>query len=521
MVIILPILVMLLTAVILILLRYLWSKYKYPWIFALGGMTLALIGIFLWQFQLPQTISLPPWQPVTLFYFSSTWLVDGNSWPYAVSLAALATAIIWTSVVRQEKDPVAWAGTILLSALGILAVTAENPLTLILIWTAIDLVELFTMLQSTEGEEQNQGVLIAFSARVAGTFVVIWANLISSANGIFINFQATPASAGIYMMIATGLRLGVLPLHLPYRKENVLRRGFGTSLRLVSAAASLGLLARIPASALKSPMITYLLIMTAITSLYAGWMWLRSSDEILGRPFWVLGIGSLSITTCILGNPIGGIGWGVMLILGGGLLFLFSARQRKILWIPLLGLWGLSSLPYSVSATAWQTGNEFSWLPILPFLPAQGLLMAGFIRHTLHPGETSLESHERWTKVIYPTGLFLLAAISILLGLWGWKGAENIGNWWVAITSNVLAAGFTALVLKGSIKLVPASISNQWMQLFRLEKAYQAVTAIYDFLRRIADSISASLEGEGGLLWSLLLLTLILSILSILIKPGS
>ncbi|MCX6035580.1 MAG: hypothetical protein NTV38_11495, partial [Chloroflexi bacterium] len=205
---------------------------------------------------------------------------------------------------------------------------------------------------------------------------------------------------------------------------------------------------------------------------------------------------------------------GVMLILGGGLLFLFSARQRSTIWLPLLGLWGLSALPFSPSASAWQTGNQNSWLFVIPFLPAQALLMAGFIRHALHPGETSLESAERWTKVLYPTGLFLLAAIAILLGLWGWDGARSLGQWWAAIIANALAAGFTALAFTVLIRMVPASSSSQWTRIFRLEWLYSTLTAIYKLFGRIANIITSSLEGEGGLLWSLLLLALILSVLS-------
>ncbi len=140
--------------------------------------------------------------------------------------------------------------------------------------------------------------------------------------------------------------------------------------------------------------------------------------------------------------------------------------------------------------------------------------MAGFIRHTLHPGETSLESKERWAKILYPTGLVLLAALVVLLGLWGWDGAASFGQWWAAIISDVLAVGFTALALYVLIHSVPASSSSQWTRILRLEWLYHVLTAIYEFWRRIAGIITSSLEGEGGLLWSLLLLTLILSVLS-------
>ncbi len=42
-----------------------------------------------------------------------------------------------------------------------------------------------------------------------------------------------PPQAGLLLIVAAGLRLGVLPVHLPYNSESSLRRGLGTMLRLV------------------------------------------------------------------------------------------------------------------------------------------------------------------------------------------------------------------------------------------------------------------------------------------------
>lgn len=513
MLILLPVILMLLTALTLILLRFTRPNFKYPWMLAAGGGTLSLVAVFLWQIRFPGSVSLPPWQPVTVFFYSPTFLADGTSWPYALALAALAAAVIWTSVVRNENEAFSWAGTLLLTSLGILAVSAGNPLTLVLAWSAIDLAEVVTMLRSTEGEGPSESVVIAFAVRIAGTGLVLWASMVSNASGMTMNFQNIPARAGIFLLIAVGLRLGVLPLHLPYQKDSNLRRGFGTMFRLVSAGASLALLARIPASALDSPLPPYLLLLTGIAALYAGWMWLRASDEIVGRPFWVLGLAALAVAASLRGNPSGSVGWGVALITSGGLLFLFSARQRSIRWLPLLGLWGLSALPFSPSAAAWQSGNDLTWLLLLPLLPAQALLMAGFIRHSLHPGETSLESQEKWVKLLYPAGLFLLVTASIVLGLWGWAGARTVGPWWLALIAIAMTLGFAVLAFRVLVKRKP-SASARWLQLLRLQWLYDAFTSVFQFLRRIADLITTSLEGEGGLLWSFLLMVLIFSIIS-------
>jgi hypothetical protein len=514
MLIFLPVIIMSLTALALLVLRFARPKFKYSWMLASVGATLAFVSVFLWQIHFPQNFFLPPWQLGTAFLFTPVWLADGTSWPYALAVAALAAGVIWTSVVRAEKDPMPWAGTLALAALGILAVAAGNPLTLLLAWSAIDIFELVTMLRSTEGEGLINGVIIAFAVRVAGTALVLWAYFVSVASGTPLDFRSIPQITGIYLIIASGLRLGVLPLHLPYQKESVIRRGFGTALRLVSAASSLALLARIPAPALKLALTPYLLLLTALAALYAGWMWLRASDEIIGRPFWILGFASLAVAESLRGNPSGSTGWGVSMILCGATLFLFSARRRSILWLPFLGLWVLSTLPFSLTAPAWQAGATISGIFIIPFLPAQALLMAGFLRHALHPGETSLESQEKWVNVIYPIGLLILMAVALLLGFWGWVGAHTIGRWWLAMVVILLAAGFTTLSLKVLVHRPPGNVSSQWSQILRLTWLYSILNAIYIFLRKIADIITLSLEGEGGLLWSFLLLVLIISIIS-------
>lgn len=509
-----PIGLMLLTAITVISLRFIRPNFKYPWVLAVGGATLTLFGIFLWHIRLPINISLARWQPVSVFLISPSLLADRYSWVYAVSLSALAAAVIWTSVVRDENDPASWAGILLITALGILAVTAGNFLTIVLVWCAIDLAELFTMLRSTEGEEHLQGVVIAFSTRAIGTGLVIWAALVGVEGGIIPDFLSIPRSAGIFLLTAVGLRLGVLPLHLPYLKENVLRRGFGTTLRLVSAAASLSLLARIPPNTLSTSLSPLLLFLGAIAALYSGWMWLRASDEILGRPFWVLGLASMSVCSSLRGNPAGSVGWGVILILAGGSLFLFSARQRSILWLPLLNLWGMSTLPYSITSSAWSTGNQSPWLSVIFFLPAQALLMTGFVRHTLHPGKTSLESEERWTKYLYPIGLILLAGITLLFGFWGWEGAGSLGQLWPAITVTILTAVLISLALTILPRLKSTTTPSQWTRIFHIKWLYKTISMGYDFFCRIADIFTSTLEGEGGLFWSLLLLALILSVLS-------
>jgi len=328
-----------------------------------------------------------------------------------------------------------------------------------------------------------------------------------------LSFSNFPDRAGIYLLLAAGLRLGVLPLHLPYRHENTLRRGFGSSLRLVSAASSLVLLARIPASAVNASLTPFLLTLAALAALYAGWMWIRASDELTGRPYWLLGMASLAVAASLRANPTGSIAWGIALLLGGGYLFLNSARQRSLIWLSLFALWGLTALPFSLTASGWSSGTQISAFFWILFLPAQALLLAGFFRHSSNVGETSLESQLPWVKVIYLLGLLLLPLSQVLLGLWGWDGARQVGVWWAALTALALSAGLAWLSTKVLTRLTKPGATSRWDDVLRLDWLYRAAWGMYRSLGQVSQIITSTLEGDGGLIWSFIILLLALSLL--------
>lgn len=505
-----PIILMLVSALTLALLHFFRPKFKSTWLIAAGGAGLSLIAVLLWQIRMPQIFTLLTWQPQAIFVHTPEWIGDGYSWTYALSLAALAITVILTSVARNEIYTPSWVGTLVLCAAGIASVTAANPVTLVLVWAALDITELVVMLRSTDGEIQSEGVIVALTTRLSGIGLVLWA---STAYGPWTDFRSAPAQSGILLLLASGLRLGVLPLHLPYQQENLLRRSFGTTLRLVSAASSLALLARIPASTVVSRWMPILLSLTAIAGLYAGWRWFRASSELTGRPFWVLGMASLAIAAALQGNPTGSTAWGNALILGGAILFLYSARQRSIVWMVFLTALCFVAIPFTLTATGWQHGIGVFFLFLIPFLAVQTFLLAGFIRHAFHPGESSLESQPRWVQAIYPLGLFTPLAVSLLLGLWGWDGARQVGLWWIVPVVLAITAGLVMLARTTMQRLMSGGGDvNQWSDMLRVNWLFDFIWSIYRFLGRVSNVITGALEGDGGILWSFLLLVLILSL---------
>ncbi len=500
------------TALVLMILRMMPTNARTAWLVAVGGGMLTLVSVFAWLTQMPFEFALPAWQPQALFVNPILFRADEISFPFALSISALTLAILLTAVARSAlTNSFTWAGVLALGGLGLLAMTANNPFTLVLVWAALDITELLAQLRSVEGSAQNEKVVISFSTRVFGIGLLLWANIVSLASGSAFNFQSISPNAGLYLIAAAGLRLGVLPLHLPYSDESTLRRGFGTSFRLISAASSLVLLAHVPAGSLVSGLTPFMLVLAVIAALYSGWMWLRAPDELTGRPYWVIDLAALSVISALSGNSLGAVAWGCALILVGGSLFLSSIQHVWLNRVLLLGAWSLSSLPFSLTAGAWLGALGF----FSPFvIVAQALLIAGFIRHALRPaGRDSLEDQPIWMRTMYLSGIVLLVAFQFLLGFIGWNGALQVGAWFHALAASLLTAG---LVWATPRLHVLNPIRAHWVgsAASGVNNIYQNLWAVYRVLEGISQTIINTLEGESGIMWTLLFLILFISYLA-------
>jgi len=505
-----------LTALILVVLFYLRPKFRHFWLLTAGSTLISWISVLSWQFRLPLSFQLPGWEPANLFLEALSFTADSLTWPFAFSVITLVFAVILTAPARENYPaPIPWAVTLVLGSFGLLAVLANNPLSLLMVWAAIDLTELIAQLRSVEGPQPSEKVVTAFAARVAGIGALLWASMVSISTRSPMNFQDAPTQAGLYLLLAAGLRLGVLPLHLPYASESAIRRGFGSALRLISAASSLILLARIPTASVYSVFTPFLLSLTALAAIYGGWMWLRSPNELTGRPFWLIGVTSLAMAAALRGNSLGAASWGCALLLSGGALFLSSAHHTWLSRALLLGMWGITALPFSISAIGWESNSPSFW-PVWPLLLlAQALLLAGYLRHARRPSlRTNFESLDPAALYIYPLGIGNLLATALLLGFWGWEGALQVGALLPALIGTLLGIVFTWLAPRLRV-LTPIRV--HWIQpatSFWTDWFFRGLWNLFRLIGRLSNSFSTVLEGDGGLMWTLLFLVLFISLIT-------
>ena len=240
-------------------------------------------------------------------------------------------------------------------------------------------------------------------------------------------------------------------------------------------------------------------------------MWLRAPDELTGRPYWIISLAAFSVISALSGNPLGTVAWGCALVIVGGGLFLASVHNLWLNRTLLIGAYSLSSLPFSLTASVW-LGNLGFFIPFV--IISQSLLIAGYIRHSLRPGgRDSLDSQENWANRIYPAGILLLITLQLLLGIFGWSGPREVGSWIPVILASILTIGIVWATPRFRV-LNP--IRAHWINPAPAEisRIYSGLWTVYRTIERISQAITMTLEGEGGIMWTLLFLILFISLLT-------
>jgi len=530
----LPVALLLLTGLGILLLTQFRPSIGYSWLIAAVGSLLTVASVIFLRWQMPLQVVLEQWRPFPTLSTPPHLQMDASVWPYVFGLALLALAFILTDSARLETEarPLNWAAGLAITGLGILAVMSANPLTLVLTWTAVDLVELLMVMSTPSGRRMGVQTVTVFAVRVAGTALALVSILVARSLGTPYELTPIPSQLAIFLLLSVGLRLGVLPLNIPYTREVYAWRGLGNLMRMVGPASGLAVLGRMPEQVVP---VAWEGVFTAFTILAIGYgavMWAAQSDELNGRPYWFITLSAMAVACVVNGQSASSIAWGTTLMFTGSMLFLYSARRREILFIPILGLLGMFGLPYTPSASGWSGLVGRSFTPLVVVYILAGLILAwGYWRHMMRPRE-ELYRMERWVHTVYPTGLMFLVMGHWLVGVFGWPGSFTVGVWWTSAALFLLTA--LGLVLyytfRGRLAARQAAgggetVGIHWIgvlahragrslnAIFRLNWVYRSIGGIYHVTQWFIQTLTTMFEGDGGILWSLVLLALLISLL--------
>ncbi|MFC2054240.1 hypothetical protein ACFLV7_08080 [Chloroflexota bacterium] len=520
----LPIIILLLAALIMLGIRVLRPDFRQLWLLAMSGVFLAWIFALIAKIQLPASITLVNWQPEELFPVSPALVADNVSWSFSFSLISLALVAILIDVTRitgtMETSPIWWNWTPLLTltALGVLTVMSYNFLTLVFTWAALDTIELIIWLSKSQDSIESRRAINNFAVHLASILLVLMAGITMRSSGSPLDLTQISKQASLLLLAAAGLRLGIQPVNTYLNSDKARDNVIDPILRLIPSAAGLALLVRTANTGAALTIAPFLLLFVLIAATISGFLWNNVRDELEGAPLWIMGMAAFVFASAVRSQPEAGLAWGIALLLTGGLVFLFIARRKWLLPLLMLGLFGFSTLPFS---PAWQGvllyQKPLNTLAILFIIP-QGLFLAGYYRHATRRGDR-FEFGERWVWFIYPLGLALLPAVQFIIVLLGQVlSTDPVSSRPTLIESwpGVAACAFALLILL--LQQRGFSVSPRVVSSLRLiispEWIYRSLRNVHHSLGRLFNFFSATLEGRGGILWSILLLTLLISLLS-------
>jgi hypothetical protein len=212
------------------------------------------------------------------------------------------------------------------------------------------------------------------------------------------------------------------------------------------------------------------------------------------------------------------LSWGLAAIFTGGLIYLASIRDKFTRWVTLVGVLGISALPFT---PAWPGLALFSApfnLYLILYLFSIIFIIWGFARQAarLIPEPAGLE---RWIKVVYPVGLLILPLTQFGLG-WIYKPEIRdvpLLGWIIGPLISMLAVLGTIWHQRGGA--FPQGLARVLGTFLNLKWLKSILVPIFIQMTRILNFSASILEGEGGILWVVLSIVLFLAIL--LISMGS
>jgi hypothetical protein len=139
-------------------------------------------------------------------------------------------------------------------------------------------------------------------------------------------------------------------------------------------------------------------------------------------------------------------------------------------------------------------------------------LLIGYLRHSRRQTEP-LVGVERWVQVIYPLGLIMLPVTYILSAIFSPEvpGTAAPPFWPIILSVGIAGVGG---ILYWKKVVLPTRVFDLLDSVFSLRWLYPVLAWLYQFAGRVAREVSLLLEGEGGVLWALVVLVLLVSILA-------
>ncbi len=452
-------------------------------------------------------------------------VLDRVSYPYMLAVSALLVILLLTapSYMEPQTAPRLWFFYLLIEAIGYMTVSAHDVSFFIYGWVIFDGIDLVTQYLQSRPGMIRRNFQIAIGIRFIGTIMAAASLAYSMSDPdlsgrIFI----TPA-AGAFLLVACALRMGILPISQPYSDVSVSRVGLGTMLRLVSALTVMPVLSRTPLLVMSLDMNTLLSLAGGVASLTGTVGWLLSENSAAGNTYAALAVSGMAFVSALSGEQDSLIAWGISLVLTCAPLSLYQIHNPFMNVFAGLLIVAFSGLPYTPNAVGWfgLVRAPYSVKDILFVLVAMLFMGGGFV-HILRAEGRKFSELEPWMRSVYPLGFLAAIGIHVFISVICYDEPFSLGVI-PASVSAFIGAVFLAVFIhrlperlrtQNLIAWGRESVSFFWRvmkKVLDMEWLLAAFRLAARGIRVLIGKVSVVLENNGGLVWELLLLAVLLA----------
>ncbi len=493
-------------------------------------MVLVFISFTLWiiliafPYQKISAIIINDWFRFGETRISLQFALNSQNWILVLSLFAINLTFLLTGITRLDikSDLANWTFQLLLTTFSFLALISANLWSLVLLWTVIDLLELG--FHSVILKDTNEKIYFRkYIVRSIGSILLIWNIALISKSGsapLINGIVASTPNTSIFL--AALIHSGIFPFdpelnRSKSEKSSDLLKDFFIILNFI---VSFSIITYLQAPEIPFVLSLSLSIVANILIIFSSIRWAFIREKTFSPQtllFLVSGViislylfGAAQYITFLLASIIISIMW----------LALFTHRSKKLSIFPLISTFLISGLPLSLNAFGSRgfIGDGFS-IGLIVLLFSRILFIIGYIRFAFDENEKYNEL-EIWYQVAYLTGLFIpfLSAASIIIFSRKTIIIE-LQNWWIGSAVSLIAIAGYVFYKRSKTKKEPVEISYESgskliQHIGSLDWLFNTFSFIENKVSGFASGFSVLMEGDGGIVWALVLLILIISLIS-------
>ncbi|MCJ7717874.1 MAG: hypothetical protein MUO54_15335 [Anaerolineales bacterium] len=448
------------------------------------------------------------WNPETLLISEPALIFDGISIPLALSLAGLT---LYTTLNQRFSPPqIAWIST--LGGICFLAVLSDNIYTFLVFWTLIEIFWITYTVINQAVMEKDIRLILPIIVRLGGPLTLIYAAVIGLEEGINAAFSGFGSSSGPILVLA-----GVYSLIISFfGRESITlaeeRFDLERILRLLPAALSFMLITR--GAAIMEPIMVQpgLKIIIAVLTLVYGLLSIISTSRKRSRMIWSYGLIGLTAASALFFSSALSLSWGLIFMLPGILMFQSYPSKTQLNAALIAASIGMLPIPF---LPAWNGSGLFTRdLPGILFAISAGILIGGTYSNNI-----SREGEEKFQSDPVPL-LPILSPIILLLTQFVVAFESNLldsSMEFLSIPITVWIPVFLIVLLYVLGERIPGVNTDRVDE--RIQRARKKISSFASgaakFINQAIILITRLFEGEGGLIWALLIGFLLLTLITL------